>query len=231
MPQDEAAQIISHWLQAEEGDQILDACAAPGGKTTHIAALSPKATITALDLHAHKLSLLQQLCHRLRIPVGYGTAPNPITDDDPHLGNSDTASYVRLMLADATQPLDAQYDRIICDAPCSGLGIIRKQPEIRYRRNQSDIQQCAKLQLQLLNNLARCLRSGGTLLYSVCTDTFEENEQIIEKFLCQNPSFRLDPAVPAQAAWGAMIGNDGFLRTSPEQHDLDAFFAARLTKL
>lgn len=205
--QDEAAQLLGHWLNPQAGESILDACAAPGGKTTHLAALAPEASITALDVHKHKMALIQQACKRLQL------------------------TNVHTRLHDATQPLGETYDRILCDAPCSGLGIIRRQPEIRYRRNAKDLQRLHTLQLDLLRNLIKALKPGGILLFSVCTQTPEENDQLVDEFLQEHPECQLvPPPSTGDIDWSTFVDERHLFRTHPVTHQMDGFFAFCVTK-
>ncbi len=204
--QDEAAQILALWLNPTEKDEVLDACAAPGGKTVHLAALAPKASVEALDIHEHKIRLIEKNYRRLNL------------------------SNIRTRLHDATQPIGKKYDKILLDAPCSGLGILRKHPEIRYRRSKEQFAKHAALQLELLQNLAEHLPPKGRLLFSVCTDTSEENEQVIQQFLATHPNFQKVPP-PPDVPWASLIDEDLFLRTAPELHQMDAFFAVLLEKI
>lgn len=219
VPQDEAAQLVVQWLAPENQDSILDACAAPGGKTTHIAAIAPEAKMVACDIHPHKLPLIEELGQRLGIEVQTTTE----AELEPKAGS------LQLFPKNATKPLEVQFDRILLDAPCTGLGILRKQPEIRYRRSVSEIEEMATVQSSLLENLSASLRPGGTLVYSVCTDTPEENEQVVDAFLAEHPEF--EKVTHAQGlAWEELLQEDGSLRTSPEVHGMDAFYAVKLRK-
>ncbi|MBK07799.1 MAG: hypothetical protein CL920_21680 [Deltaproteobacteria bacterium] len=212
--QDEAAQLLAHWLAPQEGEHILDICAAPGGKTTHIASLAPAAHVTALDLHPHRIELIRQNCERLGL------------------------HNVKLQVHDATMPLpphvqtkaedhNTLYNKILLDAPCSGLGVLRRHPEIRYNRNKEQIKELASLQRRLLDNAAAHLKDDGVLLYSVCTDTKDETTDIIESFLERHPHFVVEPGTQ-QERWPSLFDAHGYLWTTPEDHDMDAFFAVRL---
>lgn len=202
--QDEAAQLLAHWLDPQAGEEILDACAAPGGKTTHLAALAPQAQVTALDIHEHKISLIQQACRRLQI------------------------KNVQAVQHDATQPLNSMFDRILCDAPCSGLGILRRQPEIRYRREPADLKRLQELQLRILNNLVQALKPGGRLLFSVCTDTHEENQEIVELFLEQNSAMQIIRPTHHALDWSTLLDEKGFFRGG--HSEMDGFFAVCFQK-
>ncbi|MGB9699060.1 MAG: 16S rRNA (cytosine(967)-C(5))-methyltransferase RsmB [Thermodesulfobacteriota bacterium] len=216
--QDEASQIISALLEVQPGMKVLDACAAPGGKTTHLAQLMKnRGQIIALDLSLAKTKILQKNCQRLG------------------------ASIVHIICADSTCPLPFRsslfFERILIDAPCSGLGTLHRHPDIKWRRGPEDIHRLSLLQLTLLENLSAYLKKEGLLIYSTCTMTREENELVVEKFLRQHKDFVLEDLrdfVPP--SWKVMINGQGYLRTYPDfilpqgEYRLDGFFAARLRK-
>lgn len=230
VPQDEAAQLVVSWFAPHNLETILDTCAAPGGKTSHIALLAPQSRITACDIHPHKIQLIHDICQRLHLPTVSTTLRVSSTfTPPPESGRSDSSiPAIQLLQHDATLPFSTQYDRILCDAPCSGLGILRKQPEIRYRRSEDDIKQMAIGQQKLLHNLASALKPGGVLMYAVCTDTPEENEQVVDAFLLEHPEFTRIQECP-DPTWADLF-QDGYLKTSPEIHGMDAFFAAKFRK-
>jgi 16S rRNA (cytosine967-C5)-methyltransferase len=212
--QDQASMLIPHLLDVKPGERILDGCAAPGGKTTQIAALTGNlAEIVALDLHPQRIKLLQSGIERLG------------------------CQGVTAKVWDLTQPpkflTPASFDRVLLDAPCSGLGVLRRNPESRWNRNPEDIAQLAQLQLRLLENVAPLLRPGGVLVYSLCTTTPEETTGVIEAFLENSPQFKItDLHDQLPAAWRPLLDPQGCLRTFPQQHDgMDAFFAVKLQKL
>ncbi len=210
-PQDEGAQLVVLWMDPSDGDEVLDACAAPGGKTTLIAILAPGAFITASDIHPKKIQLIEKLFRRLGLPTDGGR--------------------LNLRAENATLPLGKEYDKILCDAPCSSLGIIRRQPEVRYRRTSEELRNIAQIQFLLVKNLLSHLKPGGSLVYSVCTDTPEENELLVERVLGEVSGVKLDPAVPDRfPELSELIDGDGFLRTFPEEHGADAFFAAKFRR-
>jgi 16S rRNA (cytosine967-C5)-methyltransferase len=202
--QDEAAQLMAEWLAPKDGEVVLDSCAAPGSKTTHIAGLAPGASVIGQDIYKHKLKLIDKSCRRLGL------------------------HNITSRLLDAREESGEQFDRILCDAPCSGLGTLRRHPEIRYRREPEDLPHFARLQTEMLHSLAKQLKPGGVLLYSVCTDTVEENEKVVEKFLETHPDWTLDRSIPEH--WTPLLSDEGWLRTSPGENEMDAFFAARLIK-
>ncbi|MBE0599420.1 MAG: 16S rRNA (cytosine(967)-C(5))-methyltransferase RsmB [Desulfuromonadales bacterium] len=211
--QDEASMLIAHLLGPQAGEEILDACAAPGGKTTHIAALSGnRARLLALDLHPQRVALIAEGARRLG------------------------AEQIEQRPWDLTTPPDflppESFDRVLLDAPCSGLGVLRRNPEIRWRRRAADLPQLAELQRTLLGNVAPLVRPGGTLLYSVCTSTPEETTGVVGAFLTAHPEFTLhDLRHSVPASWHPLFDEHGRLRTFPHRHGgMDAFFAVRLDK-
>ncbi len=216
--QDEASQIISSLLEVKPGMTVLDACASPGGKTTHLVQLMKnQGQILALDLTISKTKILQENCRRLG------------------------ASIVNIICADSTSTLPCQpavfFDRIIVDAPCSGLGTLHRHPDIKWRRQPEDIERLSLLQLALLENLANYLKKGGIMIYSTCTMTKEENDSVVEKFLRRHKDFVLEDLREVVASsLKMMINGQGYLRTYPYfilpqgEYRLDGFFAARLRK-
>ncbi len=200
--QDEASQLISHVLDAKARERVLDACAAPGGKTTHIAArTNDEAFIVAGDIHEHRLRTVFETC-----------AQQGVTS-------------VRPVILDATTALPfAQelFDRVLVDAPCSGTGTLRRNPEIRWRIQNSDIEALAAQQKKILACAAQALRQGGRLLYSTCSIEVEENEAVVDDFLSRNRCFRqLSVNVPEPLKTAS-----GFARTWPQRDGADGFFVA-----
>ncbi len=193
--QDVAAQMIARLVDPRAGERLLDACAGVGGKSTHLAALTGDAApIDSADVSARKLELAADLAHRLGV-----RSLTPITAD----------------LTDPRAPLAAAYDRVLLDAPCSGLGVLRRHPEAKWRRTPADVASVASLQARLLDALAPRVRPGGTLVYSVCTFTDEEGPAQMARFLAAHPAFTVD-------------GDP--LRTWPHRDDADGFFAVRLAR-
>lgn len=209
--QDEASQLISHWLELSEDQTVLDACAAPGGKTAHMAQLlRNKGRILALDIHQARLHLLSQECRRLGI-----TCVNMKKTD---------------LLDPSTLP-KGPFQRILLDAPCSGLGVLRRNPDAKWRRTLQDISRMADIQRRMLQNLAPLLAPGGIMVYSVCTHTQEETEAVREAILGKGLDLELlasPQGLPLEAA--ALVGPDGFLRTFPHKHGMDGFCAFKLRR-
>ncbi len=216
--QDEASQMIGHILGPKEGERILDACAAPGGKTTHLAQLMRgRGEIFALDLHGSKIKLILDNCARLGI------------------------SIVRTTQADATHPLPfppgEPFDRVLLDAPCTGLGILHRHPEAKWKRRPEDLLRLQSLQKKIIENVSLWLKPGGILVYSTCTMTGEENDSVVEAFLGKHPDFELeDLRSVLSPSHGWLIDEKGFFRTYPEAvirdeaYRMDGFFAGRLKR-
>ncbi len=222
--QDEASQLVVELLDIHPGQAVLDVCAAPGSKTTAIAeALGPDAGhVLALDRHTNRLALVARAARRLGLS-GIHTlvrdATRPLTD---------------LPVANASEPQDddrtAAFDRVLVDAPCSGLGAIRRNPDARWRIRPEDPQRLARIQSKLLDRAAEVTSPGGRLVYSVCTVLREENEEVVDLFLERNPAFRRDPSRPTIAHVEELLDAAGDMRCYPHRHETDGFYAARLLR-
>ena len=201
--QAEASQLVSLLIAPGRGARVLDACAAPGGKTAHLAALAGDGLVVALDPRPAGARHILARAARLHAPG------------------------VRACVADGRRPpLARPFDAVLVDAPCSGLGTLRRHPELRWRRRPEDLPRLAALQASLLAGTAPLVRPGGVLVYAVCTLTHEENTDVVRDFLAAHPRFTLEHAGPYLPA--AVVDGAGFLRTAPHRHGLDGFFAARL---
>jgi 16S rRNA (cytosine967-C5)-methyltransferase len=206
--QDEASQLVALLLDAKPAQRILDMCAAPGSKTSHIAALTENsAPIIACDIHTHRLETLLLNCYRLGV------------------------KSVETVVLEATQELPfatgEKFDRVLIDAPCTGTGTLRRNPEIKWRLALADIKRLAKIQCKLLERGARLLGENGRLVYSTCSVESEENEQVVQRFLAANPEFRLVKANVADD----FLTAEGFVRTFPHRQGTDGFFAAVMEKI
>jgi 16S rRNA (cytosine967-C5)-methyltransferase len=211
--QDEASQLVLDLLDPQPGERVLDACAAPGGKASAIAErVGAQGAVLALDRNERRLDLVRRAARRLRL-----------------------ANLV-CRAADLTRPLPAglaepPFDRVLVDAPCSGLGTLRRNPDARWRVHPSDPERLADTQRILLRNAARALRPGGVLVYSTCTLLPEENEAVVEGFLRESAGFAIAAADTAPAPLRELQDEHGFLRTLPHRHDCDGFFAARIERI
>jgi len=210
--QDEASQLVVHLLDPRPGERILDTCSAPGTKSAAIAErLNGEGHVLALDRHARRLHLVGRSLRRLEI------------------------GGVATLERDATKSLDdltanGPFDRILVDAPCSGLGALRRNPDARWRIRPEDLESLAKVQRAILESASGVLRPGGSLVYSTCTITPEENESVVRGFMATRPGWKIAPKELAPAAMQELIDDDGFLRLLPHRHDMDGFFAVRLIR-
>jgi 16S rRNA (cytosine967-C5)-methyltransferase len=211
--QDEASQIIAELVPANAGDRVLDACASPGGKTIALAArCSATGSVVATDVRARRVRLLAETVHRCRTP------------------------NVRIVHVGDTGPLpfpDATFASVLVDAPCSGLGTVRRDPDIRWRRQPQDFPALAGVQTELLRRLAPLVAPGGHLVYSTCSSEPEENEAVVAAFLADAAGFSVIPLASLthlSAAIKSMATPEGFLRTTPV-HGLEAFFGAVLRQV
>jgi 16S rRNA (cytosine967-C5)-methyltransferase len=209
--QDESSMLVSKVLDPKPGDIVIDLCSAPGGKTTHLAGLmNNEGKILAFDIHKHKLELIRENAEKLGINI------------------------IKTFEGDATVFNESLYeygDKVLIDAPCSGLGLIRKKPEIRWNITEGNILELKKLQIDILDNASKYLKKGGILVYSTCTISEEENEEIILEFLANNPNFKLEAInnyLPDK--YKSDNGNKGFTKLFPNIHDCDGFFISRLRK-
>lgn len=218
--QDEAAQLISYLLAPKKGERILDACAAPGGKTTHIAQfIENEGEIIAIDINEEKLIRLKENCKRLgiRCVKSYHT---DLTKDLKWLG---------------------VFDRILLDAPCSGTGIIRRHPDGKWRKTEKTITEYQALQKKILDGIAKILKPGGVIVYSTCSTEPDEGEDVVNEFLHNHLEFHIDNPVsyipetgkhflsPAERTCDSLVfPPKRFLRTYPHISDMDGFFGARL---
>jgi 16S rRNA (cytosine967-C5)-methyltransferase len=208
--QDEASQMAGLLLAPRAGERILDACAAPGGKATHLAQMMDnRGELLAMDVSPAKLPLILETAGRLGITIINTRAAD--------------------LLKSAAIPADS-FDRILLDAPCSGLGVLRRNPEAKWRLQPADIARLASTQRQMLANAARALKPGGTMLYSTCSTTADENEAVVQDFLSHHPGFVLENLNECFPAWRGLFTTEGMFRAWPHRHDMDGFFAARMRK-
>lgn len=212
--QDISGMLVSHILDPKPGETVVDACAAPGGKTTHIAQLmEDRGTVLAFDIHGGKLKSLIGAAHRLGL-----TSIRTEVRDARELG-------------EAIGPV---ADRVLVDAPCTGLGVLRRRPDLRWRKSRHDMAALVGLAREILEAAARCVKPEGTLVFSTCTITPEENERQVEDFLASHPEFEPSPIGPhlpdgfrerfpvPDGAWHVTF--------YPHVHGIDGGFAARMRK-
>lgn len=206
--QDEASQLVA--LLAGQGRNILDCCAAPGGKTRIIAELNPESRVVAMELHPRRAVLLRKL----------------ISESNVHV----VAGDVRKM------PFTRKFDRVLVDAPCSGTGTLARNPEIKWRLRADDILRLQAYQLEILQSAMKQVESGGRIVYSTCSLEPEENVEVIEKARRRDGAFSVVDCgaelerLEGEIAWKGSLGDGPFLRTVPGVHPCDGFFAAVLEK-
>ena len=206
--QDESSQLVAPTLDLQGDEQVLDACAAPGGKTAHITSFLTSGKVTALDLYDHKLDLIQENAQRLGV-----------------------ADRVQ------TQKLDARkvheffgrdsFDKILVDAPCSGIGLLRRKPDIKYNKETADFTSLQEIQLEILGSVCQTLRKGGIITYSTCTIVSEENFQVVEAFLESHPEFE---QVKLEHECKDIL-KDGCILITPELYGSDGFFISQFRKI
>ena len=210
--QDEASQLVGVFVAPARGTRVVDACAAPGGKTAQMAAaIGPAGLLVACDVRPRRIRLLRSM-----LGAGQVTRVGLVQHD----------------LLQGTPFRDV--DTMLVDAPCSGLGTIRRDPDIRWKRVADDLPGLADRQGRMLDHAATAIRPGGCLVYSTCSSEPEENDAVVRAFLERHPDFGVeDPRRAPVGVPGAVfpcLDPSGFLRTSPSSHGLDAFFAARLRR-
>jgi 16S rRNA (cytosine967-C5)-methyltransferase len=209
--QDESSQLAVCFLQPTPGEAILDICAAPGGKATHIAQLMEnRGSVIACDKDIRKLRLVEETAMRLGM------------------------TSLQTMILDGSLPLTLfekrLFDRILIDAPCTGLGVLRRNPEAKWRLARVDLERLPLLQGGILRNSAEKLAPGGVLLYSTCSTSLEENEMVVDDFLSERDDFVIEDLSGVFPAHGELFTGRGFFRSWPHRHGMDGFFAARLRK-
>lgn len=206
--QDEASQLVSLVVDVQPGARVLDLCASPGGKTTAMAAaMGERGLIVACDVRPRRLRTLLEA----------------IRTTGAH------RAHVLHVPSTGALPFAPVFDRILVDAPCSGLGTLRRDPDIRWRRSEAELEAMSARQLELLHRAAAVLAPGGRLVYATCSSEPEENESVVERFLESAPDVALVD-LRGSARIDPLIDSRGMLRTLPFAHGLEAFFAAALTK-
>ena len=206
--QDESAMLVAPAMDLEEGMTILDLCSAPGGKTTHIAELmNNTGKVYGFDIYEHKLQLIKNNCDRLGL------------------------NTIELGILDATErseKLKESGDRVLIDVPCSGLGIIRKKPEIKYTKREKELKEIVAIQRKIMENAAGYVKKGGILLYSTCTINKDENENNIQWFLKKFQGFQVEPLNFGKVE-NVIYDEKGCATVLPNEY-MDGFFIAKLKR-
>lgn len=208
--QDESAMLVALIVNPKEGDVILDMCSAPGGKSMHMAALMHnKGRIVACDIYEHKLELIKKNAGRLGITI------------------------IEPILQDATlfnEQFVEKFDKILLDVPCSGLGIMKRKPDIRHHRTKEDMEEMTKIQKIIAKNAIHYLKPGGKLVYSTCTISKKENEQIVD-FIIQSSNFMLESIIEdIPKGLQKYVENKGMIQILPQMAHTDGFFIACFRK-
>lgn len=210
--QDESSMLVARVVAPQPGELVMDVCSAPGGKTTHLAQLMDnQGKLIAMDIHPHKVKLVAEHCRRLGLEIV-----------DARVGDA----------LNLPGEWENKADAVLVDAPCSGLGVLRRRPEIRWRVDLPKLGELAALQQQLLDRAALCVKVGGTLVYSTCTLTNEENKGVMEGFTQSHPGFALTDLTSFLPASLLEQGNlptasEGYIQLLPHVHGTDGFFIAR----
>jgi 16S rRNA (cytosine967-C5)-methyltransferase len=209
--QDESSMLVGRAVGAKPGMTVADTCAAPGGKSTHIAEqMDDTGTVLSFDLHDHKVKLIHDQTKRLGL------------------------SCIQAEAMDARkihEKVKEQFDRVLVDAPCSGFGVIRRKPDIKWSKREKDIKAIKNIQQEILQAVAPFVKQGGTLIYSTCTVDKDENEESVANFLAEHPDFQLDKTLKdrlPEKALGRYV--EGMVTILPQDFQTDGFFIASLIK-
>ncbi len=203
--QDESSMIVAYALMLSDDLDVLDACAAPGGKTTHIAEkMHGTGSVMALDIHAHKTKLVESAANRLNL------------------------LNVRTLALDARKATSEfetkSFDRVLVDAPCSGFGVLKRKPDIKYSKKPEDIERLSEIQLAILDEVSQLVKENGILVYSTCTIDREENTEVVQKFLEKHPEFVAQSVAVPKSLEHLKTGND--LQILPTDFGSDGFYVA-----
>ncbi|WP_088816260.1 MULTISPECIES: 16S rRNA (cytosine(967)-C(5))-methyltransferase RsmB [Listeria] len=203
--QDESSMIVAYALELTDDLDVLDACSAPGGKTTHIAEkMNGTGSVMALDIHAHKTKLVASAASRLNL------------------------LNVRTLALDArsaTSEFETKsFDRVLVDAPCSGFGVLKRKPDIKYSKKPDDIARLSEIQLAILDEVSQLVKENGILVYSTCTIDREENAEVVQKFLEKHPEFEAKSVTVPKSLEHLKTGND--LQILPTDFGSDGFYVA-----
>lgn len=207
--QDSSAQLVGHLLDPKPGDVVIDVCAAPGGKTTHIAELmGDRGKVWACDKTASRLRKLKENAQRLNLQ-----SIEICTGDSRNLPQFYQTA-----------------DRVLLDAPCSGLGTMHRHADARWRQTPESVKELSQLQFGLLSHTSNFVKSGGFLVYATCTLHPTENEEVISRFLADYPAWQIEPPTKLELPYSAYSRPSGCLKVWPHQQDMDGFFMVRLRK-
>lgn len=205
--QDETSQLVAPTLRLQGHEEVLDACAAPGGKTMHLASYLTTGQVTALDLYDHKLDLIKENATRLQV-----------------------ADRVKTQRLDARKVHETfapeTFDAILVDAPCSGLGLIRRKPDIKYNKAGADFEALQEIQLAILDSVCQTVKKGGIITYSTCTIVKKENQEVLQRFLDTHPNFEQVALTHEREE----LVQEGCIVITPEQYQTDGFFISQVRR-
>jgi 16S rRNA (cytosine967-C5)-methyltransferase len=210
--QDESSMLAGYAVDPKEGETILDACAAPGGKATHLGErMNNTGTIIALDVHKHKTRLIAEHAKRLGLT-------------NISVRNADAREAGKLFAGET-------FDKVLVDAPCSGLGVLKRKPEIKYMRSPEDVKKLAEIQLEILDAAAPLVKKGGFLVYSTCTIHRRENQEVARAFLAKHPEFAEDRSLRSRMPAKVRPFVAGFeMELLPQHLKSDGFYIACFKK-
>ncbi len=244
--QDEASMLVPIILDPKPNEIVADVCAAPGGKSTHIAELmGNKGIVISRDIHPHKIELIKKSAEKLGINIIKTELQDAasLSDGQQDCRRNSQQNTCRDRQKDACQDShrdnrqDSQYvmkaDRVLVDAPCSGSGIIRRKPEIKWNRTPEQNEEIKKLQFKILTTSSKYVKIGGTLVYSTCSIEPDENIETVRNFLKSNNEFELtgfDELLPMSLAYAHETAKDGYINLFPNIDKTDGFFIAKMTR-
>ena len=210
--QDESSMLVARALKPKHHSKVLDTCSAPGGKTTHVAELMRQTgTVYAHDVYEHKIKLIEDNVKRLGLTNVVATLQDATTLNERYESDS--------------------FDAVLVDAPCSGLGILRRHPEVKITKQPSDLDEIMMIQKKILDTVAPLVKVGGTLVYSTCTVNRKENDKMVEQFLAQHPEYELDPTLVNRLPEVLHEQTkNGMVQLFPGDYQTDGFFIACLKR-
>ena len=203
--QSASSMLVCKSVGLRDGEKLLDVCAAPGGKSVYLASVS-NVEVVACDVHPHRLKLVESYAKRM-------------------------GETIKVCLSDATvfsAKFEGKFDKVLCDVPCSGFGVLESKPDIKLFRTENDISALSGLQLKILSNCSRYVKIGGSLIYSTCTIFKKENEDVVKKFLEQNNSFEYEDVITEPRV---EKNSNGYIQFLPYKHEVDGFFIAKLKRI
>lgn len=206
--QDISSILVAKVMDPKRESRVLDLCAAPGGKSTHIGELMENTGhLISQDIFDHKIKLMNTYARRLGLNNMEARLGDALVLNDDYIG---------------------KFDYVLCDVPCSGMGIVRRKPEIKYKK-EDEVENLPDLQYQILENASSYLKEGGILIYSTCTIFRQENMEVVDRFLANHKDYELDDLGSVKEFLG--IGDKGLVKILPDQYEMDGFFICRMKKI